>query len=59
MPLGRIILMVSTLALIGLVVALAIGAAVVVLPVAVAGLIIWLVHRHRRAVALSRWGHTR
>jgi len=56
MPLGRIILMVSMLGLVGLVVAVAIGAAVVVLPIALAALIIWLIRRHRRAVALARWG---
>ena len=56
MPLGRIFLVVGTLGLIGLVVALAIGAAVIVLPVALAGLVLWLIQRHRRAVALSRWG---
>jgi hypothetical protein len=56
MPLGRIFLMVSILALIGLAVALVIGAAVIVLPVALAGLVLWLIQRHRRAVALSKWG---
>jgi hypothetical protein len=57
-PLGRIFLMVSILALIGLAVALAIGAAVIVLPVALAGLVLWLIQRHRRAVALSKWGRS-